>query len=41
MFFLIEDPVYFDLGHPTDFGNEIIAQEFYEIALPFIIENTK
>ena len=37
----IEDPVYFDLGHPTDFGNEIIAQKFYEIALPFVMENKK
>ena len=36
-----EDPVYFDLGHPTDFGNEIIAQKFYEIALPFVMENKK
>ena len=37
----IVDPVYFDLGHPTDFGNEIIAQKFYEIALPFVMENKK
>ena len=34
------EPVYFDQGHMSDFGNEIVAQRLFEIALP-IIEKPK
>lgn len=33
----VEEPVYFDLGHPTDFGNEIVAQRLYDTVLPFVM----
>lgn len=33
------EPVYFDTQHISDVGNEIVAQEFYELTLPVIIKD--
>ncbi len=33
------EPVYFDPSHISDVGNEIVAQEFYELTLPVIIKD--
>lgn len=33
-------PIYFDQGHMSDFGNEIIASEIYEKILPLVLEDT-
>ncbi len=33
------EPVYFDATHISDVGNEIVAQEFYELMLPVIIKD--
>ncbi len=32
-------PIYFDPSHISDVGNEIVAQEFYELTLPVIIKD--
>lgn len=33
----VSEPVYFDEGHMVDFGNEIVAQELFEISLPIVL----
>ena len=33
------EPIYFDLGHPTDKGNKIVAEKIYEIIFPIIVED--
>jgi lysophospholipase L1-like esterase len=33
--------IYFDQGHVTDFGNQIIAEKIYEKILPIVIEDTQ
>lgn len=32
-------PIYFDQGHMSDFGNEIIASEIYEKIIPLVLED--
>lgn len=32
-------PIYFDLGHMSDFGNQIIANNIYEKILPIVLED--
>jgi len=32
-------PIYFDRGHMTDFGNQIIANNIYEKILPTVLED--
>ncbi len=32
----IEEPIFYDIGHTTDYGNEIIAKRLFEISLPII-----
>jgi len=32
----VEEPIYLDTGHTTDFGNEIIAQKLFEEIIPTI-----
>ena len=34
----VNEPVYFDLGHTTDFGNEIIAQNIFNKIYPLVKE---
>jgi len=34
----VNEPVYFDLGHTTDFGNEIIAQNIFNEIYPLVKE---
>jgi len=33
----VPEPIYFDQGHMTDFGNEIVAQELFDISLPIVL----
>ena len=33
------EPIYFDTAHISDVGNEIVAEEFYELTLPVIIKD--
>ena len=35
----IEDPIFFDQGHMVDLGNEIIAENLYQLIFPIINEN--
>ena len=37
----IEGPIYFDSGHTGFQGNKIIAQEFYDLIFPIVMETTK
>jgi len=37
----INEPVYTDAVHMVDFGNEIVAQNIFEIALPIVSESIK
>lgn len=32
------EPIFYDGGHKSDFGNEIIAEKFYELALPIVLQ---
>ncbi|MGI0011411.1 MAG: hypothetical protein ACREAE_08430, partial [Nitrosopumilaceae archaeon] len=34
----ISEPVYYDKGHLSDFGNEIVAQKLFELSLPLVVE---
>ena len=34
----ISEPIYYDLNHMSDFGNKIIAQNLYNLPLPFVLE---
>jgi len=34
----IEDPIFFDQGHVGDFGNEIIAENLYQLISPLILD---
>jgi len=38
IFMDISEPVFYDLGHTTDFGNEIVSQELFETSLPVVKE---
>jgi len=35
----VTQTVYFDYAHLTDFGNEIIAQKIFDLALPLVNES--
>ena len=34
----ISEPIYFDLGHMSDFGNKLVAQKLFELSLPIVLE---
>ena len=36
----ISEPIFYDIGHTNDFGNEIIAQKLFELSLPVINDRT-
>ena len=35
----VKEPIYYDLGHMSDFGNEIIANKIYEKIIPIVVED--
>jgi len=37
----IQEPIFYDQGHVGSKGNEIIAENFYQISLPLVIEASK
>ena len=37
----IEKPIFYDVGHTNDLGNNIIADKLFELSLPIIQENMK
>lgn len=37
----ISEPVYYDIGHMSDFGNKIVAQKLFELILPIVVEDNK
>ena len=36
-----EEPIYFDLGHTGPTGNQIIAEKFYQLSFPIVLEGSK
>ena len=34
----ISEPVYWDVGHMSDSGNELVAKRLYDLALPIVLE---
>jgi len=36
----IQEPIYFDAGHTGSLGNQIIAENIYQLLLPFVSNNT-
>lgn len=34
----ISEPIFYDVGHTNDFGNEIIAQQLFELSLPMVLD---
>lgn len=39
LFYNVPEPLYFDLFHTTDFGNEIVAQKLFELSYPMVKED--
>jgi len=37
----IQDPIYFDYIHTGPQGNQIIAEKFFELSLPLVLENSQ
>lgn len=37
----IEEPIYYDFAHTGPIGNKIIADKFFELSLPFVLEKSK
>jgi len=36
-----EEPIYFDIGHTGPKGNQIIAEKFYQISFPIVMEGSR
>ena len=37
----VKEPIFFDAGHVGPRGNQIIAEKFFQLSLPIVIENLK
>ena len=35
----IEEPIYFDYIHISDYGNQIVAERLFELSIPFVLED--